>query len=30
MCVGRGSKGDTWMWNEEVNDTVSSKKDAHK
>ena len=27
---GRRSKGDTWWWNEEVNEAVSMKKDAHK
>ena len=32
-CVGRRggrSKGDTWWWNEEVKETVSRKKQAHK
>ena len=30
--VGRrgGSKGDTWWWNEEVNESVSGKTEAHK
>ena len=27
---GRRSKGDTWSWNEEVNEAVSRKKEAHK
>ena len=27
--MGRRSKGDTWWWNEEVNEAVSRKKDAH-
>ena len=27
---GRRSKGDTWWWKEEVKETVSTKKDAHK
>ena len=26
---GRGSKGDTWWWNEELKGAVSGKKDAH-
>ena len=26
----RRSKGDTWWWNEEVKETISRKKDAHK
>ena len=33
MCEknrGRRSKGDTWWWNEEVNEAVSRKKEAHK
>ena len=29
MCVGR-SKGDTWWWNEEANEAVSRKIDAHR
>ena len=27
---GRRSKGDTWWWNEEVKESVSRKKDAHR
>ena len=27
---GRRSKGDTWWWNNEVNESVSRKKKAHK
>ena len=27
---GRRNKGDTWGWNEEVKESVSRKKDAHK
>ena len=27
---GRRSKGDIWLWNEEVKKKVSRKKDAHK
>ena len=27
---GRRSKGDTWWWHEEVKETFSIKKDAHK
>ena len=27
---GRRSKGDKWLWNEEVKESVSIKKDAHK
>ena len=27
---GRGSKGDTWWWNEEVKEAVSRKNEAHK
>ena len=32
MCRKRGrrSKGDTWLWNEEVKEAVSKQKDTHK
>ena len=29
-CVGRRNKGEKWWWNEDVKETVSRKKDAHK